>query len=214
MMKWMLLSLFLPQDVVDHHLQMPCKWSSWHWPMYHLCSHGYSIWEVPSGFHASQCKSGGAVCAALPRHVYRENKNLNISCSHWRQGIISCCILYVKFSLSSHLHRYSSVSPDMLQSPLDTMMEPGRKWGQGPKGRAKISRDFSPVHWSQAFLSCCFYFCRFYAEIFSKQHKELHHRFITFRCICSIFFPSKQSGREVVFQNVSHLPINATVCVS
>lgn len=25
MMKWMLFSLFLPRDVVDHHLQMPCK---------------------------------------------------------------------------------------------------------------------------------------------------------------------------------------------
>lgn len=76
MMKWMLFSLFLPRDVVDHHLQMPCKWSSWHWPMYHLCSHGYSIWEVPSGFYASQRESGAGVglCSTAETRVQRKQK--------------------------------------------------------------------------------------------------------------------------------------------
>lgn len=147
----------------------------------------------------------GEVCAPLQRHVYRENKNLRAFCSRQRQGI-SCCIVYIEFSLSSHLHWYSSVSPDLLESPLYTMVR---------TAKLKPHVTFSPVYWSQAFLSYCLFLLQVLSRnLFKTAQRDPPLLSISFRCICLYFFPSEQFEREVVFQNVTRLPINATVFVS
>lgn len=139
MMKWMLFSLLLPQDVGCHHLQMPCKWSSWPWPICHLCSHEYSTRELPSGFHGSCWKCGG-LCFTTEIRVQR--KKLSIFCSHQGQSI-SCCVLCVKFSHSLYTFFVRVVLSEMLRTQCE-LGRRQRRWKQLlPPQDLKILHDLA-----------------------------------------------------------------------
>lgn len=141
MMKWLLFSLFLPQDVVDHHLQMPCKWSSWHWPICHLCSHEYFIREMPSGFHGSRWKSGG-LCFTAEMCVQRKKMERFLLPSGTEHQLL--CSLYQIFSW---------LRPSLLElfyqrcEMLDVRTPPalcGAGLGCGLGGRKREEQVFQP----------------------------------------------------------------------